>query len=114
MRCRRSGSGTSTCRSRPSASGGRCARRRAREGDMYTMRPQAFEYHRPETLDEALSLLADVEDSRALAGGHSLLPMMKLRLATPAALVDLGRLPGLAEIRRDGDDVTIRALATHA
>jgi aerobic carbon-monoxide dehydrogenase medium subunit len=81
---------------------------------MYTMRPQAFEYHRPETLDRALELLADVEDSRPLAGGHSLLPMMKLRLAAPAALVDLGRLPGLDEIAQDGDAVTIGALTTHA
>ena len=80
---------------------------------MYTMRPQSFEYHRPETLDEALDLLGSVEESRPLAGGHSLLPMMKLRLATPAALVDIGRVPGLAEIGRDGDEVTIGALATH-
>ncbi len=81
---------------------------------MYTMRPQAFEYHRPESLEQALGLLTDVEDSRPLAGGHSLLPMMKLRLAAPAALVDLGRLPGLDEIARNGDSLTIGALATHA
>ena len=80
---------------------------------MYTMRPQAFEYHRPESLDQALDLLASVDESRPIAGGHSLLPMMKLRLATPAALVDLGRLPGLAEITRDGNELTIGALATH-
>jgi carbon-monoxide dehydrogenase medium subunit len=81
---------------------------------MYTMRPQAFEYHRPTSVEQALDLLADVEDSRPLAGGHSLLPMMKLRLAEPAALVDLGRLPGLDGIARDGDAITIGALATHA
>jgi carbon-monoxide dehydrogenase medium subunit len=81
---------------------------------MYTMRPQAFEYRRPETLDEALDLLATTEDSRPLAGGHSLLPAMKIRLATPAVLVDIGRLPGLAAVTREGDRVTIGALASHA
>jgi carbon-monoxide dehydrogenase medium subunit len=81
---------------------------------MYTMRPAEFEYHRPTSLDEAISLLADGGDTRALAGGHSLLPMMKLRLATPAALVDLGRIPGLDEISTDSGGLTIGALATHA
>jgi carbon-monoxide dehydrogenase medium subunit len=81
---------------------------------MYTMRPQAFDYRRPETLEEAVGLLASIEDSRPLAGGHSLLPMMKVRLATPAALVDIGRLPGLDGIVREGDRLTIGALATHA
>jgi carbon-monoxide dehydrogenase medium subunit len=78
---------------------------------MYTMRPAAFEYHRPSSLDEALSLLGD--DARPLAGGHSLLPMMKLRLATPAVLVDLAGIPGLGGIERDGDAVRIGALVTH-
>jgi aerobic carbon-monoxide dehydrogenase medium subunit len=80
---------------------------------MYTMRPAAFEYHRPATLDEALSILNDIEDSRPLAGGHSLLPMMKLRLAMPAALVDLSRIPGLDGISGNGG-LRIGALATHA
>lgn len=80
---------------------------------MYTMRPAEFEYHQPASLDEAISLLGEVEDSRPLAGGHSLLPMMKLRLATPAALVDLGRIPGLDGISGNGG-LTIGALATHA
>lgn len=80
---------------------------------MYTMRPAGFEYHRPESLDEAVSLLAQDGDARPIAGGHSLLPMMKLRLATPGTLVDLGRIPGLDRIERDGDGVRIGALTTH-
>jgi aerobic carbon-monoxide dehydrogenase medium subunit len=81
---------------------------------MYTMRPAQFEYHQPTSLDEAISLLGSVEDSRPLAGGHSLLPMMKLRLAMPAALVDLGRIPGLDEISASNGGLTIGALASHA
>jgi aerobic carbon-monoxide dehydrogenase medium subunit len=80
---------------------------------MYTMRPAEFEYHQPTSLDGAISLLSEVEDARPLAGGHSLLPMMKLRLAMPAALVDLGRIPGLDGISGNGS-LTIGALATHA
>jgi aerobic carbon-monoxide dehydrogenase medium subunit len=81
---------------------------------MYTMRPAEFEYHQPTSLDEAISLLDELEDARPLAGGHSLLPMMRLRLATPAALVDLGRIPGLDDISGNGGGVRIGALATHA
>lgn len=80
---------------------------------MYTMRPAEFEYHRPTSLDEAISLLGELPDSRPLAGGHSLLPMMRLRLATPAALVDIGRISGLDGISGNGG-LTIGALATHA
>jgi aerobic carbon-monoxide dehydrogenase medium subunit len=80
---------------------------------MYTMRPAEFTYHRPTSIDEAISLLGESEDSRPLAGGHSLLPMMKLRLVTPAAIVDIGRIPGLDEISANGG-LTIGALATHA
>lgn len=78
---------------------------------MYTMRPAEFEYHRPRSLDEALSVLG--EESRPLAGGHSLLPLMKLRLSTPEALVDLAGVPGLDAIEEDGDALRIGALATH-
>jgi aerobic carbon-monoxide dehydrogenase medium subunit len=78
---------------------------------MYTMRPAEFEYHRPRSLEEALSLLGD--ESRPLAGGHSLLPLMKLRLSTPEALVDLAGVPGLDAIAEDGDGLRIGALATH-
>jgi carbon-monoxide dehydrogenase medium subunit len=80
---------------------------------MYTMRPAEFEYHRPTSLDEAVALLSEVEGSRPIAGGHSLLPMMKLRLATPSALVDLGEIPGLDEISENGGGLTIGACATH-
>jgi carbon-monoxide dehydrogenase medium subunit len=76
------------------------------------MRPAEFDYHRPGTVEEAVALLGD--ESRPLAGGHSLLPMMKLRLATPGALVDLGRVAGLDEIARDGDVLRVGAMATHA
>src|SRR4029079_5365370 len=59
--------------------------------------PGAFAYHRPQSVNEAVGLLADVcDNARALAGGHSLIPMMKLRLATPADLVDLG---GIADLK---------------
>ena len=80
---------------------------------MYRMRPAEFEYHRPTSLDEAISLLGEIEDSRPLAGGQSLLPLMKLRFATPAALVDIGRIDGLGDISGNGG-LTIGALATHA
>lgn len=81
---------------------------------MYTMRPAEFEYHQPTSLEEAISLLGSIEEARPLAGGHSLLPMMKLRLAMPAALVDLGRIPGLDEITASDGGVRIGAMATHA
>jgi aerobic carbon-monoxide dehydrogenase medium subunit len=81
---------------------------------MFTQRPAAFDYHRPASLDEAIGLLSEDEDARALAGGHSLLPLMKLRLAEPATIVDLGRIDGLEAIEEDGDAIRIGALATHA
>jgi 2-furoyl-CoA dehydrogenase FAD binding subunit len=66
-----------------------------------------FRYARPRDLDEALALLRDDEDAKALAGGQSLVPMMAMRLARPGLLVDLGRVGGLDEIRpRDGELVT--------
>jgi aerobic carbon-monoxide dehydrogenase medium subunit len=79
---------------------------------MHTMRPAEFTYHRPASVEEAVALLD--EDSRPLAGGHSLIPLLKIRLATPSALVDLGRIPGLDGISEDGSSITIGALATHA
>jgi carbon-monoxide dehydrogenase medium subunit len=81
---------------------------------MYTQRPAEFDYHRPTSLDEAIGLLAEHADARPLAGGHSLLPLMKLRFAEPRAIVDLGRIPGLDGIEQDGDSLRIGALATHA
>jgi carbon-monoxide dehydrogenase medium subunit len=81
---------------------------------VYTQRPAEFTYHRPTSLDEAIDLLSRDGDTRPLAGGHSLLPMMKLRLAEPQTIVDIGRIPGLDGIEREGDALRIGALATHA
>jgi carbon-monoxide dehydrogenase medium subunit len=78
------------------------------------MQTAPFDYYRPDTLSEAIDLLTSVVGARPIAGGHSLLPAMKLRVASPAALVDLGRIPGLNEISRSGDSLMIGALATHA
>ena len=75
---------------------------------MYTQRPAEFTYHRPASLDEAIGLLVGDGDARPLAGGHWLLPLMKLRLAEPAALVDLGGIPGLDGIEIDGDGAAHR------
>jgi carbon-monoxide dehydrogenase medium subunit len=80
---------------------------------MYSAHPAPFEYHRPESLDEAVALLAGNSEARPLAGGHSLLPLMKMRLAPPSTIVDLGRLRGLDGIRVDDGTVTIGAMATH-
>jgi carbon-monoxide dehydrogenase medium subunit len=76
--------------------------------------PVGFEYRRAQSVDEAISLLADNgDDAKLLAGGHSLLPLMKLRLAAPALLVDIGRLRDLSYVREDGDDIAIGALTRH-
>ena len=77
------------------------------------MIPANFEYESPRTLGEALDLLALNEDAKVLAGGHSLLPAMKLRLAQPALLVDIGRIGGLSYIREAGDHIAIGAMTTH-
>jgi carbon-monoxide dehydrogenase medium subunit len=75
--------------------------------------PGAFAYHRPKTLNEAVALLSDLgEEARPLAGGHSLVPMMKLRLATPEHLVDLGAIADLKGVRADGADIVIGAMTT--
>jgi carbon-monoxide dehydrogenase medium subunit len=74
------------------------------------MIPAAFDYHSPATLDEALSLLARHGDNaKILAGGQSLLPMLKLRLADTAVLVDIGRVPGLEYIKEEGGSLRIGA-----
>jgi carbon-monoxide dehydrogenase medium subunit len=78
-----------------------------------TMIPGPFSYHRPATVADAVKLLATLGDeARPLAGGHSLVPMMKLRLATPEHLVDLHGIAGLKDIRRDGDTIVIGAMTT--
>jgi carbon-monoxide dehydrogenase medium subunit len=73
---------------------------------------QNFEYESPASLRDALALLADGE-SKVLAGGMSLIPMMKLRLAAPSRLVDLGRVAGLSGIKEDGASIRIGAMTTH-
>jgi carbon-monoxide dehydrogenase medium subunit len=77
------------------------------------MLPSRFEYHRPDSLEEALQLLTEHGDeAKVLAGGQSLIPVMKLRLAAPAHVVDIGRL-GLDAIAESGDRLAIGALARH-
>ena len=77
------------------------------------MIPASFAYHRPNSIKEAVALLADLgDDARALAGGHSLIPMMKLRLATPSHLVDLKGVSDLLGIRSEGTDIVIGAMTT--
>jgi len=79
------------------------------------MLPARFDYHRPSTLDEALSALAEYgEDGKVLAGGMSLIPLMKLRFAAPAHLVDLNAVPGLAQVSEDGGMLRVGALTRHA
>ena len=77
------------------------------------MIPGPFSYHRPSTVADAIKLLASLGDeARPLAGGHSLIPMMKLRLATPEHLVDLNNIAGLKGVRRDGSRIVIGAMTT--
>ncbi len=77
------------------------------------MIPGAFAYHRPKSVSEAVALLADLgEDARPLGGGHSLIPLMKLRLAAPSHLVDLGGIADLKKIREDGGEIVIGAGVT--
>jgi carbon-monoxide dehydrogenase medium subunit len=79
-----------------------------------TMYPQSFEYLAPTSLAEAIRLLKQHgDDAKILSGGHSLVPLMKLRLATPAVLVDVGRLRDLSYVRDAGDHVAIGALTRH-
>ena len=78
------------------------------------MHPASFGYEAPGSLEEAFGLLRQHgEDAKLLAGGHSLLPAMKLRLTQPEVLIDLNRVPGLNGIRQDGDTLVIGALTTH-
>jgi aerobic carbon-monoxide dehydrogenase medium subunit len=77
--------------------------------------PPEFEYTAPESLEAAIGALADGgEDAKLLAGGHSLIPLMKLRLAAPSLLVDLRKVPGLHGVQRDNDTVRIGAMTRHA
>jgi len=77
------------------------------------MIPAPFEYARAESVNQAIDLLSKHEDAKIIAGGHSLLPLMRLRLARPAMLVDISRIGDLGYIREDGDRIAIGALARH-
>ncbi|PYN07784.1 MAG: carbon monoxide dehydrogenase [Candidatus Rokuibacteriota bacterium] len=78
------------------------------------MYPASFDYHTPGSVQEAISLLGKLrDDAKLLAGGHSLIPMMKLRLAQPKHLIDLRKVPGLAGIREDGGSIALGAMTTH-
>ncbi|RZU33636.1 FAD binding domain-containing protein [Blastococcus saxobsidens] len=79
------------------------------------MIPAPFQYVRPTTVEEALQAIADGgEDVKVLAGGQSLIPVMRLRLAAPETVVDLGRVAGLRGVRDDGDAIVIGAMTTHS
>jgi carbon-monoxide dehydrogenase medium subunit len=77
------------------------------------MIPAEFEYEAADSVEHAIELLGSNPDARLIAGGQSLLPLMKLRLSSPALLVDLGRVEGLAGVREDGDTLAIGALTLH-
>jgi carbon-monoxide dehydrogenase medium subunit len=77
------------------------------------MIPGVFEYHRPSSLQEAVALLAQLgEEARPLAGGHSLIPVMKTRLSTPEHLVDLAGVSGLKGVRQEREQIVIGAMTT--
>ena len=79
------------------------------------MIPAGFDYHAPRSVADAIQLLGDLgPDAKLLAGGHSLLPMMKLRFAEPSALIDLGRIAGLRGIAQVGAEIHIGAMTTEA
>jgi len=76
--------------------------------------PAPFEYQAPTTVDEAVRALHEAgEDAKVLAGGQSLMPVLRLRLAAPATVIDLGRISELAGVRDDGDAIVIGAMTTH-
>jgi len=77
------------------------------------MFPSAFDYHRPSSVEEAVRLMGAHPDAKVLAGGHSLIPAMKLRLAMPEALIDINRIEALRGVRH-GDEVRIGAMTTYA
>ncbi|HEY2793261.1 MAG TPA: xanthine dehydrogenase family protein subunit M [Micromonosporaceae bacterium] len=78
------------------------------------MIPAAFDYVTPSTVEEAVAALAEAgEDAKVLAGGQSLLPVLRVRLAEPSTVVDLGRIAELRGVREDGDAIVIGAMTTH-
>lgn len=78
------------------------------------MIPSTFDYHAPKTLKKAMSLVQEFgDDAKVLAGGHSLIPLMKLRFAAPSVVIDLGGIIGLRKVTAGNETITIGALATH-
>jgi carbon-monoxide dehydrogenase medium subunit len=77
------------------------------------MLPAPFEYHRPSSLEEAVQLLSSLDEAKVLAGGQSLIPLLKFRFAAPAHLIDVNRVPGLDGIREEGGFLQIGALVRH-
>jgi carbon-monoxide dehydrogenase medium subunit len=77
------------------------------------MYPAAFEYHAPKTVKDALKLMGKLDDAKFLAGGHSLVPMMKLRLAQPKNIIDLGKISGLSGIKEEKTAIIVGAMTTH-
>ncbi len=73
------------------------------------MKPAAFEYSRPANIDEACALLAADDGARVIAGGQTLVPLMAMRLARPTRLIDIARIPGLAYVREEGEEIAIGA-----
>ena len=88
--------------------------RRPAAGPAAAMKPAPFDYVRPETLAQACALLADDEDARVIAGGQTLVPMLAMRLARPAKLIDILRIPGLAGIREESGSVIVGATTRQA
>jgi len=78
------------------------------------MIPAAFDYYAPTTVDEAVALLGQYEDAKLLAGGQSLIPVLRLRLAAPEVVVDLGKVEELRGIREDGDALVVGAMTPHS
>ena len=78
------------------------------------MIPAGFDYVAPATVDEALAALAGSDDAKVLAGGQSLMPVLRLRLASPGLIVDLGKIDELRGVREDGDALVIGAMTPHA
>ena len=73
------------------------------------MKPAPFEYSRPADIDEACALLAADDGARVIAGGQTLVPLMAMRLARPSRIIDIARIPGLAYVREEGNDIGIGA-----
>ena len=77
------------------------------------MKPSVFTYHRPTSLSEALDMLAAFEDAKILAGGQSLMPMMNFRYVMPEHVIDINRIPEIAQIEETGEGLKFGAMVRH-